>query len=178
MLRLLQEPRIARPKRLSLVKLTLQRYEKMRKKLSRKTKKVREQRVYHGSANDFDAFDTMNHLSEGEGNQVFGAGTYVTDQKDLGVRYANIANGNNHNAMGKVLYTVEIPDDTGKNYLDWDGELIRKQADTIRKKLYDAILALNDDYKGAEKYLAQNLRVIDAGSHIGDTYGTISDNFG
>ena len=80
--------------------------------------------------------------------------------------------------MGKVLYAVEIPDDTGKNYLDWDGELIRKQADTIRKKLYDAILALNDDYKGAEKYLAQDLRVIDAGSHIGDTYGTISDNFG
>lgn len=62
--------------------------------------------------------------------------------------------------------------------MDWDGELTRKQADTIRKKLYDAILALNDDYKGAEKYLAQDLRVIDAGSHIGDTYGTISDNFG
>jgi len=41
--------------------------------------------------------------------------------------------------MGKVLYTVEIPDDTGKNYLDWDGELIRKQADTIRKKLYGTI---------------------------------------
>lgn len=80
--------------------------------------------------------------------------------------------------MGKVLYAVEIPDDTGKNYLDWDGELTRKQADTIRKKLYDAILALNDDYKGAEKYLAQDLRVIDTGSHIGDTYGTISDNFG
>ncbi len=25
--------------------------------------------------------------------------------------------------------------------MDWDGELTRKQADTIRKKLYDAILA-------------------------------------
>ena len=189
--------------------------------------KIREQRVYHGSAADFDAFDTMNHLSEGEGNQAFGAGTYVADQKDLGMKYANIAYDNDHNkqiahwngerlikrfptvedflnnpktqeAMAKngkteaelrayydkqqknaeaprILYTVEIPDDNGKNYLDWDGELTRKQADTIRKKLYDAVLARNDDYKGSEEYLAQDLSVIKYGSHIGDTYGTISD---
>lgn len=36
----------------------------------KRTKSIREQRVYHGSAADFDAFDTMNHLSEGEGNQA------------------------------------------------------------------------------------------------------------
>lgn len=193
----------------------------------KRSKSIREQRVYHGSASDFDAFDTMNHLSEGEGNQAFGAGTYVADQKNLGVQYANIAYDSNHikqtehsnaerlikrfptfesflndsktkEAMTKngkteaelrtyyensvklaepphVLYTVEIPDDNGKNYLDWDGELSRKQADTIRKRLYEAVLALNDDYKGAEKYLAQDLSVIKEGSHIGDTYGTISD---
>ena len=191
---------------------------------------ARQQRVYHGSANDFDAFDTMNHLSEGEGSQAFGAGTYVADQKDLGMKYANIAYGNDHikqiahwdgerlikrfptvedflnnpktqEAMAKngkteaelrayydkqqknaeaprILYTVEIPDDNGKNYLDWDGELTRKQADTIRKKLYDAVLTRNDDYKGSEKYLAQDLSVIKYGSHIGDTYGTISDFLG
>lgn len=192
--------------------------------------KIREQRVYHGSAADFDAFDTMNHLSEGEGNQAFGAGTYVADQKDLGMKYANIAYDNDHNkqiahwngerlikrfptvedflnnpktqeAMAKngkteaelrayydkqqknaeaprILYTVEIPDDNGKNYLDWDGELTREQADTIRKKLYDAVLARNDDYKGSEEYLAQDLSVIKEGGHIGDTYGTISDYLG
>ena len=49
--------------------------------------------------------------------------------------------------MGKVLYTVEIPDDTGKNYLDWDGELIRKQADTIRKKLYGTISCMTTSGK-------------------------------
>ena len=191
---------------------------------------ARQQRVYHGSAADFDAFDTMNHLSEGEGNQAFGAGTYVADQKDLGMKYANIAYDNDHNkqiahwngerlikrfptvedflnnpktqeAMAKngkteaelrayydkqqknaeaprILYTVEIPDDNGKNYLDWDGELTREQADTIRKKLYDAVLARNDDYKGSEEYLAQDLSVIKEGGHIGDTYGTISDYLG
>ena len=191
---------------------------------------ARQQRVYHGSANDFDAFDTMNHLSEGEGSQAFGAGTYVADQKDLGMKYANIAYDNDHNkqiahwngerlikrfptvedflnnpktqeAMAKngkteaelrayydkqqknaeaprILYTVEIPDDNGKNYLDWDGELSRNQADTIRKRLYEAVLALNDDYKGSEMYLAQDLSVIKEGGHIGDTYGTISDYLG
>lgn len=61
----------------------------------KRAKSIREQRVYHGSANDFDVFDTMNHLSEGEGSQAFGAGTYVADQKDLGVQYANIAYDNN-----------------------------------------------------------------------------------
>lgn len=194
------------------------------------TNVVRYQMAYHGSANDFDAFDTMSHLSEGEGNQAFGAGTYVADQKDLGVQYANIAYDNNHikqtehwnarrlisrfptfedflnnpktkEAMAKngktiadlkvyyensaklaepphVLYTLDIPDDNGKNYLDWDGWLSRKQADTIRERLYKAILALNDDYKGSEKYLAQDLSVIKKGSHIGDTYGTISDYLG
>ncbi len=219
---------------------------------------ARQQKVYHGSANDFDHFDTMNHLAEGEGSQAFGAGTYVADQKNLGRKYAEIAFRNRHFAPGNftvdveldgvpidwhssdkpdyvrdainailaygekeainiikrsitglesspnlssskavnklkktyellnsgrisiiphtpTLYTVEIPDDNGKNYLDWDGELSRKQADTIRKRLYEAVLALNDDYKGAEQYLAQDLSVIKEGSHIGDTYGTISD---
>ena len=191
---------------------------------------LRYQKAYHGSANDFDTFDTMRHLSEGEGNQAFGAGTYVADQKNLGVQYANIAYDNNHikqtehwnakrlisrfptfedflnnpktkEAMAKngktiadlkayyenstklaepphVLYTLDIPDDNGKNYLDWDGWLSRKQADTIRERLYKSILALNDDYKGSEKYLAQDLSVIKEGGHIGDTYGTISDYLG
>lgn len=222
----------------------------------KRTESIREQRVYHGSAADFDAFDTMNHLSEGEGNQAFGAGTYVADQKELGKKYAEIASSNpgnrkvyidgkavslnqlkrdtpEHAAMwylvnhrgfktlalnrikdniafskkhgllekaeidqkaydlikddrisykeekpARYIYDVEIPDDNGKNYLDWDGELTRKQADTIRKKLYDAVLARDDDYKGAEKYLAQDLSVIKDGRHIGDSYGTISDYLG
>lgn len=213
---------------------------------------ARQQRVNHGSANDFDAFDTMNHLSEGEGSQAFGAGTYVADQRDLGVQYAEIADQNkrlqfeldgkitstnnysvnspeyyavdmlrrfgkegaiarlekraeNYRELsdkfikiykdaaellkndrikipkkncGKFLYEVDIPKDDGKNYLDWDGELSRNQADTIRKRLYEAVLALNDDYKGSEMYLAQDLSVIKEGGHIGDTYGTISDYLG
>lgn len=33
------------------------------------------------------------------------------------------------------LYTVEIPDDNGSNYLDWDGSLSKEQKDTITKAL-------------------------------------------
>ena len=225
---------------------------------------ARLQKVYHGSGAEFDHFDTMNHLGEGEGSQAFGAGTYVSDQKGLGLFYAkigardrvvvngkeyifgrsnnlsvaqNIAAGALYNAYHgrsgslqhkveigekdyvqraiqeirdtlaekpdrsdaadyieaekliesgevafkhreRVLYTVEIPDDNGKNYLDWDGALTREQADTIRKRLYEAVLAWKDDYKGSEKELAQDLSVIKEGSHIGDTYGTISDYLG
>ncbi|MDY3855598.1 MAG: hypothetical protein SO008_00780 [Bacteroidaceae bacterium] len=230
----------------------------------KKDEKVHEQRVYHGSGAEFDHFDTMNHMGEGEGSQAFGAGTYVSDQKGLGLFYAkigardrvvvngkeyifgrsnnlsvaqNIAAGALYNAYHgrsgslqhkveigekdyvqraiqeirdtlaekpdrsdaadyieaekliesgevafkhreRVLYTVEIPDDNGKNYLDWDGALTREQADTIRKRLYEAVLAWRDDYKGSEKELAQDLSVIKEGSHIGDTYGTISDYLG
>ena len=56
----------------------------------KRTKSIREQRAYHGSGADFDKFDTMNHLSEGEGSQAFGAGTYVADQKNLGKKYASL----------------------------------------------------------------------------------------
>lgn len=216
---------------------------------------IRLQSVFHGSGANFDHFDTRHHLSEGEGNQVFGVGTYVTAVRKVAEQYANIASltGNkdkfiavvdgvsfNYNdpkhatdgvflacdklakfgreeavnalkqnisdyvqlgwsekeaearealnylnshdihvpERGRYLYTVDIPDDNGKNFLYWDGSLTSMQAETIRESLYKAVLERNDDYKGSEKFLAQELSVIKEGSHIGDTYGTISDYLG
>lgn len=46
---------------------------------------VREQRVYHGSGADFDAFDNS-HM--GEGVQAHGWGTYVTKSESVGEKYA------------------------------------------------------------------------------------------
>ena len=214
---------------------------------------IRLQSVFHGSGTNFDHFDTRHHLSEGEGNQVFGVGTYVTAVRKVAEQYANIASlkGDRFTAVvdgvsfnyndpklatdgvflacdklakfgheeainvlkqdiadyvhlgwsekevearealnylnshdihvserGRYLYTVDIPDDNGKNFLYWDGSLTSRQAKTIRESLYKAVLERNDDYKGSEKYLAQELSVIKEGSHIGDTYGTISDYLG
>ena len=154
---------------------------------------IREHRVYHGSGADFDHFD-HSHMGEGEGAQVYGWGTYVTEVKGIGEGYAiRSMNGSSmsHDELSlkrseleyyiasakeklpflkgeykaeveaqiseweeqlkdyeehNYLYTVEIPDDNGSNYLDWDKntgadlvnrirEALRKNADL--KELYD-----------------------------------------
>ncbi|MBR1850087.1 MAG: hypothetical protein IJ789_01810 [Bacteroidales bacterium] len=49
--------------------------------------RVREQRVYHGSGADFDAFD-HSYMGTGEGLQVYGWGSYVTEVEGIGRTYA------------------------------------------------------------------------------------------
>ena len=131
---------------------------------------IREHRVYHGSGAEFDHFD-HSHMSEGEGSQVYGWGTYVTEVKGIAEGYAirarnGISNineewylkrgeleSNIYRAKEQLpflkgeykaemeaqisewekqlkeydgpnnLYTVEIPDDNGKNYLDWNAKV-------------------------------------------------------
>lgn len=46
--------------------------------------------VYHGSGAKFDKFD-HSHMGEGEGNQAFGWGTYVTEVEGIGRTYAKAA---------------------------------------------------------------------------------------
>lgn len=48
---------------------------------------IRFHKVYHGSGNDFDRFD-HSHMGEGEGNQSYGWGTYVTEVEGIGKTYA------------------------------------------------------------------------------------------
>ena len=49
--------------------------------------RIREQRVYHGSGADFEAFD-HSHMGEGEGAQAYGWGSYVTEVEGIGRTYA------------------------------------------------------------------------------------------
>lgn len=158
---------------------------------------VREQRVWHGSGADFEAFDNS-HMGEGEGAQAFGWGTYVTEIEGIGRTYAEdtsnklfrskfgsyylqklreaLNNGrsfesekqrllDSHSEMynkakekgsgyndfihdyeklgelkerdlpSRHLYTVEIPDDNGKNYLDWDGKVGDKLLSEVNRQL-------------------------------------------
>lgn len=152
-------------------------------------------KVYHGSGADFEAFD-HSHMGEGEGNQAYGWGTYVTEVEGIGKTYAGAAAGlkgisykgmtgeevydradespeldaassvinsllrgmdvesaindafKHYSKMGenepaeeikklnpndfavigdRILYTVEIPKDNGKNYLAWDGYVSNEQ---------------------------------------------------
>lgn len=47
------------------------------------------QRVFHGSGADFDKFDSS-HIGEGEGNQSYGYGMYVTEVKEVARSYARM----------------------------------------------------------------------------------------
>lgn len=64
---------------------------------------IREHRVYHGSGADFDHFDHF-HMGEGEGAQVYGWGTYVTEVKGIGEGYA-IRSMNGSSMSHEVLAT-------------------------------------------------------------------------
>ncbi len=161
---------------------------------------ARLQKVYHGSGAEFDHFD-HSHMGEGEGAQVYGWGTYVTEVEGISRMYAHSAvdpyapfrnmvyTGNNltpeevsivapvfndgaltydetvqwfrsignerskralaimlkttadewtHPKLGRrILYTVDIPDDNGRNYLDWDAEPTKQQQETIIEALMD-----------------------------------------
>lgn len=48
---------------------------------------LREHRVYHGGGAEFEAFD-HSHMGEGEGQQAYGWGTYVTEVEGIGEYYA------------------------------------------------------------------------------------------
>lgn len=79
--------------------------------------------VYHGSRAKFDRFD-HSHMGEGEGNQAFGWGTYVTEVEGIGRTYAKAAAAKyDGNQPKRNLYTVEIPEDNGDNYLDWSKKI-------------------------------------------------------
>ena len=76
-----------------------------------------------------------------------------------------------------MLYTVEIPDDTGSNYLDYDKEMSKKELNEVRNKL-EAILA-EGDYKGVEKELKRELdSVFVDGLTASDVYGNVSAYLG
>ena len=78
--------------------------------------------VYHGSGAKFDKFD-HSHMGEGEGNHTFGWGTYVTEVEGIGRTYAKAAAKYDGKQPKRNLYTVEIPEDNGDNYLDWSKKI-------------------------------------------------------
>lgn len=161
---------------------------------------ARYHKVYHGSGADFDRFD-HSHMGEGEGNQAYGWGTYVTEVEGIGQKYASLSpqftglrsselESNIRRARERVrfmqgeyreeelakiekwekelaslqermkqgglrhLYTVEIPDDTGGNYLDWDGMLPK---DVDKENLVNKVLELlSDDRDEMEMDMLRN----------------------
>lgn len=222
-------------------------YDKGKKLLEESEKSstdLREQRVYHGSGADFEAFD-HGHMGEGQGSQVFGWGTYVTSSKAIGESYAQdsamgdsprmemeytgdaltanevdlvkyafdggrrsfheteefldrIANSDKpgaersakalallrktkpeewtHPLIGKKqLYTVEIPEDNGSNYLDWENPLNDAQKEILKEGLMAAGVSV-EYFKGlgftldsSFKYVySASLPMMLRGVHVGE----------
>ena len=218
-------------------------YDKGKKLLEESKKRsadLREQRVYHGSGADFEAFD-HGHMGEGQGSQVFGWGTYVTSSKAIGESYAESssrtggmeytgdaltadeaslvgslfisgmssyheveefleksANSDKPGAkrsakvlallrktkpedwrlpeMGKrQLYTVEIPEDNGSNYLDWENPLNDAQKEILKEGLMAAGVSV-EFFKGlgftldsSFKYVYSfSLPMMLSGVHVGE----------
>ena len=194
-------------------------------------------KVYHGSGADFEAFD-HSHMGEGEGNQSYGWGTYVTEAEGIGRTYADtvlnrdnpykdvkyigdnpkyadeiaplfrngvrtyeevkdfIAKSSNPrkdehlqwflstrpeqwqspNAGERHLYTVEIPDDNGKNYLHYDKADV-KTNEKVKQELITKLLQ-TEEYKGLEKELKRELSAINENTTGGRLYGTLQSYLG
>lgn len=184
--------------------------------------------VYHGSGAEFDMFD-HSHMGEGEGNQLFGWGTYVTDVEGIGKQYGratskprllfkgsivdsegfynpwhiimdlynayygllldmrhaakfylriveddnvklkelwenvihtldNVRSEDLKIVPGRYLYTVEIPDDNGSNYLHWDGIV----SDEVIDRLYTEL----ESKLGEDISFQANLKHGQDGEHL------------
>ena len=167
--------------------------------------------VYHGSGAKFDAFD-HGHIGEGEGNQAYGWGTYVTEVEEIGKSYASTniqfqglkhelarlkerlpflkgqvreeaiaeiarleeqTNGGN----AHYLYSVEIPNDNGHNYLRHDKPVSSREIARVKQRLFDTLS--QGDYKGAERELREELNGVFVSGLEGDVlYNTVSAYLG
>lgn len=135
-------------------------------------KDIRQQKVYHGSGADFDAFD-FSHMGEGTGNKAFGWGGYVSESEGVGRMYVG---------EKAQLYLIEIPDDNGSNYLHFEkpigGDMVRK----VKDALYQYIVSNDEEETYSDnksRYaLKADIEVIDANAKGGDVYGTVSDFLG
>lgn len=154
-------------------------YEKGKKVLDESRKNGAQlHKVYHGSGTDFDAFD-FGHMGEGEGAQAFGWGGYVTEVEGIGRTYAH----QKEDTSGMMLYTIDIPQDNGRNYLHWEKTVGENAAREMRKRLYEHMIRVDEEglYGDAisRKELERELAAAFSGDMVGaDLYGTVSSYLG
>lgn len=100
------------------------------------TEEIDELGARHASRASFDKFD-HSFMGTGCGNQVYGWGTYVSTNPEVHQGYMDSIKGEGKsswipgtvkNAVGGWAYDVEIPDDNGENYIDWNGPVPEKVA--------------------------------------------------
>ena len=100
---------------------------------------IRLHKVYHGSGADFDAFD-HSHMGDGEGNQSYGWGSYVTEVEGIGRTYAesnaknaaglNDARWRRSNAQDKYLYDIDA-----RNRIETENEEYKELIERNRQEI-------------------------------------------
>jgi len=129
------------------------------------------QRAYHGTDADFEAFD-HSHMGEGAGGQAYGWGSYFTEEEGVARSYAG----------GGFVYEVELPDDTGRNYLHFESKPSKKDIARVKRKLVEYILRNDEegmyDYPQGKYDLTQEVDQTGEPTTWRDLYGTASSYLG
>lgn len=84
---------------------------------------LKEMTAYHGSKSDFDQF-SLAYIGSGVGAQEFGEGLYFTLNQEAAYGY------------GGTVYTVELPDPNGDNYLYYN----ERVPETTYEKIISGII--------------------------------------
>ena len=108
---------------------------------------------YHGTSELFDHFD-LDHAFEGDGKNKHGAGFYLT----TGYRRAAHYSCKRPGSTDFYVYTVEIPDLTSDNCIEFDEPVSPSIVQRVEKELDDTI-PLKEIVKGKffRKYIARKL---------------------
>lgn len=111
---------------------------------------IKEMVAYHGSKADFDQF-SLAYIGSGVGAQEFGEGLYFTLDQEAAYGY------------GGIVYTVELPDPDGSNYIYYNEPIPEVTYD----KIVSGIVEWNcqvyaDEYEdeSARQELEQEIRSI------------------
>lgn len=111
------------------------------------------QTFYHGSHKLFDKFD-LSHALEGDGKVKFGFGVYVTSKYESAVHYS----ASNKSATEHYVYTLELPEKTGQNYIAFKQPVNPSILAKAEKQLGHSVPAkCIEDGKDFRKYLAKEL---------------------
>ena len=153
---------ITAAKLLNGVEMSYDSGKKLLEESEKRSEKVREQRVYHGSLADFDHFD-HSHMGEGEGAQVYGWGTYVTEVEGIGKQYAEFVYDINTDLKksSAIRFLKKYP--TLDSFLS--DEKIRNNPRSEEEK----ISYYNENVKASEKF-GHHLYTVEIPDDNGHTY--------
>lgn len=88
--------------------------------------------VYHDSGAKFDRFD-HSHIGEGEGNQAYGWGTYVTEVEGIGRTYAEASLGKGNDLIRRCVVCIKKDMSNGLSFEEAKNNLIERLGGIFEK---------------------------------------------